>query len=237
MISENLKNPEIIIALDYVDKKSVFNLIDKIDPKLFKLKIGHSMFIKFGIELIKEIKRLKFDIFLDLKLYDIPNIMFKSISIISELGIWMTSVHASGSGNVMEYAKLALRNFNKPPLLIAITTLTSFSECDLYQIGIKNSLPKYILQLAKLTKLYQLDGVVCPGFIAKKIKKNFGNDFKVVVPGIRFINHNPHDQNFVTYIEEIKKYHMDYIVIGRTITTSSNPVKDLYRIWNYVNTR
>ncbi|CAL4042689.1 Orotidine 5'-phosphate decarboxylase [Buchnera aphidicola (Takecallis arundicolens)] len=234
-INLNQKNPEIIIALDYDDKKSIFELIDKLDPSIFKLKIGHCMFIKFGISLIKEIKKLNFDIFVDLKLYDIPNIIFKSIVSIAELGVWMTSIHASGGGNMMEHAKLALNNFVNPPLLIAITALTSFTGFDLSQTGVSISLSNYIVKLSELTKSYKLNGIVCPGYISKKIKQILGNDFKIIVPGIRFINHDQNDQNLITYIEEIKRYSIDYIVIGRTITSTSNPIQTLHKILNYIH--
>ncbi|WP_343128358.1 orotidine-5'-phosphate decarboxylase [Buchnera aphidicola (Takecallis taiwana)] len=236
-INCNKKNPGIIIALDYDNKKSIFELIDKIDPNIFKLKIGHCMFVKFGIQLIKEIKKLHFDIFVDLKLYDIPNIVFKSLISIAELGVWMTSIHASGGSNMMEHARLALNNFVNPPLLIAITALTSFTNFNLSQIGISLSLSNYIVKLAELAQLHKLNGIVCPGYVSKKIKKILGNDFKIIVPGVRLIQNDKNDQNLITYIEEIKNYEIDYIVLGRAITNTPNPVQALHKILNYIHSQ
>lgn len=221
------KMPKIIIALDFSDKKSAMKLIDLLNPSIYFLKIGKEMFTILGCKFIQELHRLGFSIFLDLKFHDIPNTVFNATKAAADLGIWMLSVHASGGKKMMISAKKALKSFKKPPLLIAITALTSLKEEDLKEIGVKMSLTEYILTLSKLSNDCGLDGIVCPGEEAKKIKFLFGNKYKIITPGIRFSKDLLYDQNNIITPKKAKEYKIDYIVVGRSITKSKNPIKKL----------
>jgi len=219
--------PKIIIALDFSDKKSAMKLIDLLNPSIFYLKIGKEMFTILGSKFIKELHQLGFNIFLDLKFHDIPNTVFNATKAAADLGIWMLSVHAAGGKKMLTSAKNALKSFKKAPLLIAITALTSLREEELQEIGVKSSLTEYILTLSKLSNDCGLDGVVCPGREAKKIKFLFGNQYKIITPGIRCSKDLLYDQNNIITPKEAKKYKIDYIVVGRSITKSKNPIKKL----------
>ncbi|CAL4320666.1 Orotidine 5'-phosphate decarboxylase [Buchnera aphidicola (Pterocallis alni)] len=229
------KKTKIIIALDYPDVKSAMQLIFQLDPTIYKLKIGQEMFIRFGKKFIHQLKSLNFDIFLDLKFHDIPSTIFKSVYAASELGVWMISLHACGGIKMMQYAKKAIKNCNQPlPLLVAVTALTSFSINHLQKIGVTVSLKEYILQLSKIIQLSKLDGIICPGVMSNVIKNTIDYSIKTIVPGIRFKNHISHDQKIITTPQNIKKYNINYIVVGRTITQSTNPLKKLNNILNYI---
>ncbi|CAL4320756.1 orotidine-5'-phosphate decarboxylase [Buchnera aphidicola] len=228
-------NIKIIIALDYSNKKSAMQLINFLDPSMFRVKIGQEMFIRFGIKFIEEIHNLGFKIFLDLKLYDIPNTIAKSIYALSNLNIWMLSIHACGGINMLKNAKIALNRFqSKKPLLIAITLLTSISESELKHLGITLSLSNYILKLAKLSCMAGLDGVVCSAKESNQIKRIFGDRFKTIVPGIRFSDHMLDDQKMIFFPQDIKKYNIDYLVVGRIITHSNNPIQALKKFLVYL---
>ncbi|ANZ22485.1 orotidine 5'-phosphate decarboxylase [Buchnera aphidicola (Diuraphis noxia)] len=219
--------PKIIIALDFSDKKSAMKLIDLLNPSIFYLKIGKEMFTILGYKFIKELHQLGFSIFLDLKFHDIPNTVFNATKAAADLGVWMLSVHAAGGKKMLISAKKALKNFKKAPLLIAITALTSLKEEDLQDIGIKSSLTEYILKLSKLSNDCGLDGIVCPGKEAKKIKFLFGHQYKIITPGIRSSKDLLYDQNNIITPREAKESKIDYIVLGRSITMSKNPIKKL----------
>ncbi|MCW5197244.1 orotidine-5'-phosphate decarboxylase [Buchnera aphidicola] len=231
----SLKNhPKIIIALDYFDQKHAMELLKCLNPKFYKLKIGSIMFIKFGIKLIHEIHKLGFDIFLDLKFHDIPNTVAQSVRAAADLGVWMISIHACGGLNMLKKARQVLSDFKypNPPLLMAVTVLTSFSEYNLKKIGVSLSLTNYVLNLAKMAKKSNLDGVICPGIEVNNIKNVFGNNFKTVVPGIRLFNYVHHDQKLVVTLKEIKNINSDYIILGRCITQSQNAIKTLNTFFN-----
>jgi len=221
------KIPKIIIALDFYNKQSAMKLVNLLNPSVYYLKIGKEMFTILGRKFIKELHQMGFNIFLDLKFHDIPNTVFNATKAAADLGIWMLSVHAAGGKKMLISAKKALKSFKKAPLLIAVTALTSLKEKELKEVGINISLTDYILTLSKLSNDCGLDGIVCPGREAKKIKCLFGNKYKIITPGIRVSEDLLYDQNNVITPQEAKEFKIDYIVIGRSITLSKNPIKKL----------
>ncbi|CAL4321696.1 Orotidine 5'-phosphate decarboxylase [Buchnera aphidicola (Eriosoma grossulariae)] len=225
---DSVKKTKIIVALDYSSKNETMKLVNILDPSLFYLKIGKAMFTRFGLKLIHDLHKLKFKIFLDLKFHDIPNTVFSSVQAAADLGIWMISVHISGGINMLNSAKLALKSFtHNAPMLVGITVLTSLNNHDLKTIGIFHSLHKQIFLLANLAKKCCLDGIVCSGLEAKNIKQQFGNSLKVISPGIRLSGSSNNDQNQIITPELAKKFFIDYIVIGRPVTLSKNPISIL----------
>ncbi|NIG99212.1 MAG: orotidine-5'-phosphate decarboxylase [Buchnera aphidicola (Periphyllus acericola)] len=227
---------KIIIALDFKKINQAINLIKFLDPKIYRLKIGKEMFFLFGLSFIKKIINLGFKVFLDLKLHDIPNTVEKSIKSFSDLGIWMISIHAMGGKEMMKSAKMAISSYKKkPPLLVAVTVLSSLKNRNLKDIGIFISLKKYVLLLSKLCKKIGLDGVICPGNFSNNIKNFLGKDFKVISPGVRFLGTESHDQKNVIIPEDVSKLNIDYIVLGRIITLSRNPIQDLNLVKSKIN--
>ena len=220
---------KIIIPLD-LDHSSAINIAKKLNPDLCRLKVGSQLFTSSGPKIISELNDLKFDIFLDLKFYDIPNTVYESVKSAVDLGVWMVNVHASGGAKMLESAKKAIESANSSTILIAVTILTSFSKENLENLGISD-LDKHILNLGKLAYDCGLDGVVCAPTDTQSIKKNFGKNFLAVTPGIRPAWSSLDDQSRVSTPVEALRNGSDFLVIGRPITGSKDPVKALERIY------
>ena len=217
---------KIIVALDFDSSSRALDFVDNLDPKLCRLKIGKELFTAAGPNLVEAMIEKEFDVFLDLKFHDIPNTVASAVQVAADLGVWMVNVHASGGSKMLEASNKALAGYENPPLLIAVTVLTSLSEEEIKEIGLKG-MQRQVLQLAGLAKDNGLDGVVCAASDTSLIKRQFGKDFLAVTPGIRPANSLVNDQSRVSTPSEAIKNGSDYLVIGRPITQSDNPMKSL----------
>ena len=223
---------KVIIPLD-LEYSAAIDMAKNFNPEHCKLKIGSQLFTSSGPKIIKELDLMGFDIFLDLKFHDIPNTVYEAISSAADLGVWMVNVHASGGKKMLEAAKEALKNYETPPLLIAVTILTSLSQEDLYQLGL-DDLSQQVLKLANLSYECELDGVVCASTDTSAIKERFGNEFITVTPGIRPNESNLNDQSRVSTPKQAIKNGSDYLVIGRPITGSNDPAEALRNIYKEI---
>lgn len=223
----------IIIPLD-LDYSQAINIAKTLDPNICRLKVGSQLFTSSGPKVINELHSLGFDIFLDLKFHDIPNTVHESVKSAADLGVWMVNVHASGGSKMLEASNKALLGYENPPLLIGVTVLTSLSEEEIKEIGLKG-IQGQVLQLAGLVKDNGLDGVVCAASDTTAIKSKFGRDFLAVTPGIRPANSNTNDQSRVATPSEAIKNGSDYLVIGRPVTGSKNPKDALEKIYKEIS--
>lgn len=221
-----------IIALDFKSKEDALKFLDLFQGQSLNLKIGMELFYSAGPDFVKEIVEYGHDVFLDLKLYDIPNTVHQSMKQLAKLGISMVNVHASGGVEMLQAAKEGLMSGKKEghiePLLIAVTQLTSRDEkTNVSEQQLAISQEESILHLAKLSQISGLDGVVCSPLEVERIKKEVNKAFLTVTPGIRLANQVVHhdDQVRVTTPKLAAKLGSDYIVVGRPITRSSNPVQ------------
>lgn len=171
-----------------------------------------------------------FSVFLDLKFHDIPNTVAKAVSSAAKIGVDIVNVHASGGTEMMSAARDALKQFDKPPLLIAVTVLTSMSDSDLNEIGIQATAEQQVLKLAKLAQQAGLNGVVCSAQEARMLKRDLGTSFKLVTPGIRPANSATGDQKRVMTPEAAIEAGVDYMVIGRPITQATDPTASVAEI-------
>ncbi|WP_251359522.1 orotidine-5'-phosphate decarboxylase [Kangiella sp. TOML190] len=220
--------PNIIVALDFADKKQALNLVDQLDPNLAAVKVGKEMFTLFGPKFVKKLVKKGFKVFLDLKFHDIPNTVAKACRAAAELGVWMTNVHASGGVKMMQMAREAIQEYgDDKPLLIGVTMLTSMDEANYQKLGYSKSLAEQVQHLAGLTQESGLDGVVCSAWEAQSLKQQFGVDFKLVTPGIRPVGSEVGDQSRIMTPAKAIAAGSDYLVIGRPITQAQNPLKAL----------
>ena len=224
MVSNLTKSP-IVIALDYSDLNSVERLIQQLEPTRCKLKVGSELFTFFGPKLVTQLVDQGYDVFLDLKFHDIPNTVANACKAAADLGVWMINVHALGGARMLEAAQNALVNYQVRPLLLAVTILTSLSTDDLKGIGLSRNVTQQVLHLAKLSQHCGLDGVVCSSLEAQQLRKEFGESFCLVSPGIRMPNDPKHDQQCVLTPREAINAGADYLVIGRAITQAENPMQ------------
>jgi orotidine-5'-phosphate decarboxylase len=222
---------KIVVALDYDNQKDALSFVDKIAVDSCRLKVGKEMFTHFGPQFVTTLVNKGFDVFLDLKFHDIPNTVAKAVKASADLGVWMVNVHASGGSKMMIAAKESLIAFgDDAPLLIAVTVLTSMDETDLRGIGVTRSSHEQVMMLAQLTKDADLDGVVCSAQEASSLKSQLGNDFQLVTPGIRPEGFAAGDQKRVVTPKQAVINGSDYLVIGRPITQSVDPVTVLAQI-------
>lgn len=218
-----------IIALDFPSKLDVEEFLSEFTEPLF-LKVGMELFYQEGPELVQTLNHYGHDIFLDLKLHDIPNTVESAMRRIAELGVDMVNVHAAGGLAMMEAAKRGLAGSGTK--LIAVTQLTSTSEEQMQQEQlISVSLEQSVLHYAKLAKQAGLDGVVCSVHEAKAIGVACGEDFLRVTPGIRPAASESHDQKRIATPSNAKAQGSTHIVVGRAITRSENPQKS----YDYIN--
>lgn len=226
----NLVSSPIIVALDNMDQYQALSLADNLDPTLCRLKVGKELFTKYGSELVKSLHQRNFDVFLDLKFHDIPNTTAQAVLAAADMGVWMVNVHASSGRTAMQTVKQRLTDANYNTLVIAVTVLTSMSQQDLAEIGITDSVKNHVKRLAQLTQASGLDGVVCSAQEASVLKQLCGKDFLLVTPGIRLPEDASNDQTRICTPQQAMANGSDYLVIGRSITASSNPTAKLEQI-------
>ena len=217
---------DVIIACDFESKEKVLSFLDKFEGKKPFVKIGMELYYAEGPEIVKEIKKRGHKIFLDLKLHDIPNTVKKSMAVLSRLDVDMCNLHAGGTINMM---KAALEGLTRPdgtrPLLIAVTQLTSTDEESMKKdLLIDKPIDEVVMHYAKNTMLAGLDGVVCSPLEAGKVHGVCGENFITVTPGVRLEGGEVGDQKRVTTPKKARELGSDYIVVGRPITASDDPV-------------
>ena len=216
---------EVIIACDFSSKEATLAFLDQFkDVKPF-VKIGMELYYAEGPSIVKEIKERGHKIFLDLKLHDIPNTVYKAMKNVAALGVDMTNVHAAGTIEMMKAAKKAIDEVNPNTKLIAVTQLTSTSEEMMQkELWIDHPINDTIQHYALNTQQAGLDGVVCSPLEAKLVKDVCNEDFITVTPGIRFDDASKGDKKRVTTPAMAREIGSSYIVVGRPITASDDPV-------------
>lgn len=219
---------DVIVACDFDSAEATFAFLDKFKDSSRKpfIKIGMELYYAEGPAIVKEIKARGHKIFLDLKLHDIPNTVKKAMAVLSGLDVDITNVHAAGATPMM---KNALEGLTRPdgtrPLLIAVTQLTSTDQETMEQdILINRPIDEVVLHYAETAKNAGLDGVVCSPLESGKVHERCGEQFLTITPGVRFADSEIGDQKRVMTPAEAKKIGSDYIVVGRPITASSDPV-------------
>ena len=228
-----MNKSRIIIALDFPEANQALEFCSKIDSTNCKIKVGKELYTQAGPILVEKLRSKGFEIFLDLKYHDIPSTVANACRAAVDLGVWMLNIHAVGGKKMMEAAYESLEKYGSSknrPLLIAVTLLTSISSNDLFELGFTNSIEKQVLLLAKLAKSVGLDGVVCSGMELDLLRRELGDDFCLVTPGIRLDDSNKDDQKRTMSPYNAVKAGSSYLVIGRPITRSSNPADILHTI-------
>jgi orotidine-5'-phosphate decarboxylase len=222
-----MSDSKIIVALDYSTADAAKQLADQLDPSRCKLKVGKELFTRSGPQIVKDLNAQGFDIFLDLKYHDIPNTVAKACSAAADLGVWMMNVHALGGNAMMKAAREVLGDSDDRPFLIAVTLLTSMDQTTFTQLGLKGTIADTVLKLAQNTQDSGLDGVVCSAQEASILRQKHGDAFQLVTPGIRPTNSVQGDQHRTMTPPEAINAGSSFLVIGRPITASTNPMQAL----------
>ena len=201
--------------------------LDRFSGRKPFVKIGMELFYAEGPQMVREIRKRGHRIFLDLKLHDIPNTVRKAMSVLRDLDVDITNLHAAGTVAMME---AALEGLTRPdgsrPLLIAVTQLTSTDQAAMERdLWIEKPLDQVVMHYAENARKAGLDGVVCSPLEAEKVHAACGRDFLAVTPGIRFADAAADDQKRIMTPAEAKRIGSDYIVVGRPITAAADPVE------------
>ncbi len=219
---------DVIVACDFASAEQTFAFLDKFEESAAKpfVKIGMELYYAEGPAIVREIKRRGHQIFLDLKLHDIPNTVKKAMAVLSALDVDICNLHAAGTRAMME---AALEGLTRPdgtrPKLIAVTQLTSTDQAALERdILIRLPMEEVVLQYAETARDAGLDGVVCSPLEAEKVHARCGAQFLTVTPGVRFADGDRGDQKRVMTPAQAKTVGSDYIVVGRPITAAADPI-------------
>ena len=217
---------DVIIACDFPTRERTLAFLDMFGTERPYVKIGMELFYAEGPGIVREVKARGHEIFLDLKLCDIPNTVKSAMRVLRGTGADMINLHAFGTREMMEAALEGLTGPDgKRPLLIAVTQLTSTSEERMRrELLIDRPLAEVCLEYAENARLAGLDGVVCSPLEAGAVHEKCGAAFLTVTPGVRFAGGERGDQVRVTTPERAGQLGSDYIVVGRPITGAEDPV-------------
>ena len=225
-----MSNSRIILALDFSTRELADSLVSRLSPESCRLKIGFELFMSSGPDFIEDLAEKGFDVFLDLKLHDIPNTVASACNVAANLGVWMINLHASGGRRMMEAARETLDNYKNPPLLVGVTVITSLQQSELQEVGFQGPPSLNVLRLATLAKECALDGIVCSPREVLEVKQRVGSDLLLVTPGIRPWDTSVDDQKRIMTVKDALQVGSDFLVIGRPVTKSPDPVVALQEI-------
>lgn len=223
---------DVIVALDFKNQEETLDFLKKFENELF-VKIGHELYYSEGPEIIREIKKMGHKVFLDLKLHDIPNTVYSATRSVLNLGIDIIDLHISGGSEMMKAARLAIDESDDDVMLIGITMLTSTDDEIMHKeilIDEKYDLNEAVLKYAELGLNSGLKGVVCSALEVPMLRERFGDKIVTVTPGIRPASNKGDDQKRVVTPARARELGSDYIVVGRPITQSEDPVEAYFNI-------
>lgn len=228
---------ELCVALDLPSAKENLALARSLKPYNVWMKVGFRAYIRDGKSFIEALKAInpEFKIFLDLKLYDIPNTMADAAEEIAKLGVDMFNIHASAGAVAMKTVMQRLANYENRPLVLAVTALTSFDE-ENFQSIYEKSIDEKAEQFAKMSYANGLDGVVCSAYESRTIKNATSEKFLTLCPGIRPFGEDAGDQQRVATLELAYQEGVDYPVVGRPIYKDSSPQKKVEEILKVIST-
>ena len=220
-------NKKVILALDSDNLDNINKIINMIKNYIFGIKIGYEFFFNFGLEGYKEIQSKKINIFLDLKLHDIPNTVKKGIEVISLLKPYFTTVHISGGDKMLEMANIKKGDVK----ILGVSALTSLDNEQVKKYYLRKNVNDLVTDFTNCAIENKLDGLVCSPHEIKLVKKIAGNKLIIITPGIRSAPYyEKDDQKRVMGPGEAASLGADYLVIGRQIMNSENPLNQIIQI-------
>ncbi|KAB1443308.1 orotidine-5'-phosphate decarboxylase [Pseudodesulfovibrio senegalensis] len=217
---------ELVVALDYQDAGAALGMARKLEGLVPWAKVGMELFTAEGPAIVESLKKMEFKVFLDLKFHDIPNTVKGAVRSATHMGVDMVNIHALGGRRMAEGAlegrDMGLASGQVPPIVLAVTVLTSVGPDDL---PLKNAPEPGVLalDLAVKAKQYGLNGVVCSALEARGIKASCGTGFSCLTPGIRPAAMAGDDQRRVVTPAQAVRNGSDYLVVGRPVTGATDP--------------
>lgn len=214
---------KLILALDLPDRESALKILDELRGKLEWVKIGLQMYLKYGADFVREVSGVGFKIFLDLKLFDIPNTVASAVESVSALPVSMLTIHASGGREMMRRAVESAADRNPELLILGVTVITSFDADSLAETGVELEPEWQVEKLAKLAVDSGLKGLVCSPLEIEGLRSILPEDTVLVTPGIRPSGSSADEQKRIMTPADAARAGSDFIVVGRPILKAENP--------------
>jgi len=224
---------KLAIALDFTEIEDAEKFLYDLEDKNLIIKVGYSLFIKYGNAITDFIKNRGFELFLDLKLHDIPNTVYNAVKGALYLEADYLTIHTLGGKEMLEKAVEAKEGTDLK--LLGVTVLTSHDESFMEFLGSKHTIEELALKLAKTAVEAGIDGIVSSVFEVEKLKKHIEKEFLSVTPGIRIDKDKKDDQKRVATVEDAVKAGSDIVVIGRPVINAENPNEVIRQIKEKLN--
>lgn len=216
--------PELIVALDVSELQEAERFVQLLRPAVDFFKVGSALFTACGPDAVRMIRHHDARVFLDLKFFDLPQVVAAAVRSAVRLGVSMLTVHTLGGEKMLRAAAQAAGEAENPPRLVGVTLLTSLDEEEVRSIGIPDGLAEAVLRLGALARKAGLDGAVCGVHEVTGLKQSLGADFLTVVPGIRPRPMEGDDQARTGDLASAVAAGADYVVVGRPVLRSPDPL-------------
>jgi orotidine-5'-phosphate decarboxylase len=226
----NEPRSRLIVALDVPQRAAALEAVDLLADLAGCFKLGLEIFVREGPRLVEDLRNRNVNVFLDLKLHDIPNQVAGAVRSACRLGVQMLTLHAAGGAKMLEAARQAAEDSGNPPLLLAVTALTSLGPSEVAGLGIPETMSVWVERLSSLASAAGLRGLVASALELPNLRRRFGPDVKLVVPGIRPAGTASEDQARVAGPAEAIRAGADFLVVGRPILQAPDPRQAAERI-------
>jgi len=219
----NQKPCQLILALDLETREEALAMLDQLGDSLKWVKVGLQLFTAYGPEFVREIADRGYDVFLDLKLHDIPNTVAKTVQSIASLPVKLLTLHGSGGAEMIEWANQARADHAPELNLLAVTVLTSMDEAQLHSLNVKTTPEAQVMHLAGLSLEAGIQGLVCSSLELAPLRSKFGSGPIIVTPGIRPAGSAADEQKRIMTPAAAAAAGSSYIVVGRPILKADDP--------------
>jgi orotidine-5'-phosphate decarboxylase len=215
----------LIIALDVSHASEARKIVSEIGDAASTYKVGKQLFTAEGPQVVRDLVASGRKVFLDLKFHDIPNTVAGAVKSAAQLNVSMLTVHASGGSKMLRAAADASAQSSSKPLILAVTVLTSLSDADLQELGLPVGVADQVLRLAGIARNAGIGGIVASPHEAQSLRRNLGEGFVIVTPGVRPAGSEAGDQARVTTPADALRAGATHLVVGRPITGAPNPAQ------------
>jgi orotidine-5'-phosphate decarboxylase len=220
-----LNQDRLIVALDVSSATQARQIVQSIGEAANTYKVGKQLFTAEGPQIVRDLVASGRKVFLDLKFHDIPNTVSGAVAEAAKLGVSMMTVHASGGSKMLKAASDAAAQSATKPMILAVTVLTSLSEADLAELGISGHVQTQVLRLGSLARAVGCGGLVASAHEARELRRQLGQDFAIVTPGVRPAGTAADDQARILTPKEAIAAGATYLVVGRPILEAANPAQ------------
>jgi orotidine-5'-phosphate decarboxylase len=221
--SNDLALDKLIVALDFPSRAAALAMVERLDGSVRWFKVGLELYLAEGRGMVEELRGLGYEVFLDLKLHDIPNTVAGAVRSAAASGAGLLTLHAAGGPAMLSAAVEAAAGLTSAPRLLAVTVLTSMDERQLQAIGIEGSASGYAVRLGEMAVAAGVNGLVCSPEEIISLRSSAAQDAHLVVPGIRPAGYGADDQSRIATAGNAIRYGADMLVVGRPITKASDP--------------